>query len=148
MSFRSTRATVLAAAGTLLALVPALAVQPASATPSTGVTAIVLADTTIGDTHYVLREITIAPGGSTGWHYHDGTLYGIVRAGTMNHFDHTCTRDLTGGPGDAIVEPSGPDHVHIEINSTPDPQILDVLYVLPVGSPLSQDAAAPDCTPS
>jgi len=32
---------------------------------------------TIGTTEYALREITIAPGGRTGWHYHDGPVYGL-----------------------------------------------------------------------
>ena len=30
---------------------------------------------------YIFREITIAPGGSTGWHSHDGELLGVVKEG-------------------------------------------------------------------
>ncbi|HET6986079.1 MAG TPA: hypothetical protein VFI00_05660, partial [Kribbella sp.] len=71
----------LAAAG--LALVPATA----DATPGSGVTATILAQQTVGGKDYILREITIAPGGSTGWHFHDGTLYGFVKQGTLTHSD-------------------------------------------------------------
>lgn len=35
---------------------------------------------------YIFREITIAPGGSTGWHSHDGQLFGVVREGVLMHY--------------------------------------------------------------
>jgi len=49
----------------------------AEATPSSGVSAKLIWQMTIGTTEYALREITIAPGGRTGWHYHDGPVYGL-----------------------------------------------------------------------
>ena len=127
-----------------LALLGAIA-PTAHATPSEGITGVIISRTTIGDTDYVLREITIAPGGSTGWHYHDGTLYAVIRQGELSHYDSTCESDMTGGPGTPIVERSGPGNVHIERNLGTEPQILDVLYVLPAGSPLSVDAPNPGC---
>ena len=58
---------------------PALG-APAQATPSgPGVMGTVLSQRTIGSTGYLPREITIPAGQATGWHYHDGTLYGRVR---------------------------------------------------------------------
>lgn len=117
----------------------------AQATPPDGVTGVILTRTTIGGTDYILREITIAPGGSTGWHYHDGTLYAVLRQGQMSHFDATCASDMTGGPGTTFVERAGTGNIHIERNLGTEPQILDVLYVLPAGSPLSEDAPNPGC---
>ncbi|WP_067569760.1 cupin [Nocardia acidivorans] len=116
----------------------------AHATPSDGVTGVILSRTTIGDTVYILREITIAPGGSTGWHYHDGTLYAVIRQGQLFHFDSSCEQDGSGGPS-GFVERAGIGNVHIERNLGTEPQILDVLYVLPTGSPLSEDAPNPGC---
>ncbi|MFF2552078.1 cupin domain-containing protein [Nocardia sp. NPDC058058] len=127
-----------------LALTGALA-GTAHATPPDGVSAVILSRTTIGDMDYILREITIAPGGSTGWHYHDGTLYAIFRQGQMFHYDANCEQDGAGGPGTPIVERAGSGNVHIERNLGTEPQILDVLYVLPAGSPLSEDAPNPGC---
>ena len=43
----------------------------------------VLSQTTLGGKDDILREITIDPGGSTGWHWHDGNLFGVVRQGTL-----------------------------------------------------------------
>ncbi|SPL95890.1 unnamed protein product [[Actinomadura] parvosata subsp. kistnae] len=132
---------IAAAATVALALFPAAA----SATPATGVSATVLYQRTVGDQDYILREITIEPGGSTGWHYHDGTLYGVVRQGTLSHFDATCASDGVYRKGQAIVEPSGADQVHIGQNRGDRPVILEVLYVLPHGAPFSVDAPNPGC---
>jgi len=117
----------------------------AHATPSEGVTATILAQKTIGGKDYILREITIQPGGSTGWHYHDGTLYGIVKQGTLSHFDSDCDPDGVYSAGSTLTEPSGSTHVHIGRNLGTTPLILDVLYVDPAGSPLSEDAPNPGC---
>ena len=123
-----------------------LSAGSAEATPDSGVTAVTLARKTVGGRDYVLREITVQPGGSTGWHFHDGTLYGYVRQGHLSHFDATCASDGEYPAGSTLVEPSGPDHVHIGRNLGDRPVVLDVLYVLPAGSPLSEDAPNPGCS--
>ncbi|MFI5607231.1 cupin domain-containing protein [Amycolatopsis sp. NPDC051903] len=134
---------VVAGAATLTTLLtPAVA----SATPARGVSATVLAQWTAGDTDYVLREITIDPGGSTGWHFHEGTLHGWVRSGTLTHYRADCSVDGVYHRGDSITEPPGDDHIHVGRNEGPTPMILDVLYVLPHGAPLADDAPNPGCS--
>nr|WSY49198.1 cupin domain-containing protein [Streptomyces sp. NBC_00886] len=118
----------------------------AQATPAgPGVTARLISQTTIGDTDYTLREITIPPGQATGWHYHDGPLYGVVKQGTLSHFDSNCASDGVYRKGSAIQEPAGAGHVHIGRNLGNTPLVLDVLYVLPHGAPFSEDAPNPGC---
>jgi quercetin dioxygenase-like cupin family protein len=129
---------VLAAA---LALLPA----PAHATPPTGVTGVIVARWTFAGTDYVLRRITFTPGASTGWHYHDGTLYALVESGTLTRTESDCTTSHTHPAGSSLVEPSGRDHVHIGRNLTPDLLVLDVLYVDPAGAPLATDTPNPGC---
>ncbi len=34
---------------------------------------------------HILRRTTIAPGGTTGWHVHDGMLYGLVTEDALTH---------------------------------------------------------------
>jgi quercetin dioxygenase-like cupin family protein len=139
---RAIQRCVLVAAGVLaLAAVPATA----QATPSSGVTGVIQLTTTIGNRDYILRKITIAPGGSTGWHFHDGTLYAVVEGGTLTHNESNCAVDGVFHAGDTIVEPSGSGHVHIGRNLGTTPVVLEVLYVDPAGSPLSEDAANPGC---
>ncbi|MFJ8137555.1 cupin domain-containing protein [Streptomyces sp. NPDC096013] len=118
----------------------------AQATPAgPGVTAKLISQTTIGDTDYTLREITIPPGQATGWHYHDGPLYGIVKQGTLSHFDSSCASDGVYRKGSSIQEPAGSGNVHIGRNLGNTPLVLDVLYVLPHGAPFSEDAPNPGC---
>ncbi|MFJ9131274.1 cupin domain-containing protein [Streptomyces sp. NPDC102340] len=123
-----------------------LTAPAAQATPGgPGVTAKLIARTTIGSQDYVLREITIPPGQGTGWHYHDGTLYGFVKKGTLSHFDATCAPDGVYPKGSSLKEPSGTDHVHIGLNRGTTDIVLDVLYVLPHDAPFAQDAPNPGC---
>jgi quercetin dioxygenase-like cupin family protein len=117
----------------------------ANATPGSGVTSVEISHRTVGDKDYVLREITIAPHGSTGWHFHDGTLLGYVKQGTLTHFHSDCSVDGVYSAGDTVVEQSGSDKVHIGRNLGETPMVLDVLYIDPAGAPLSEDAPAPSC---
>ena len=141
MTSTVTRCALVAAGVVALAAMPATA----QATPSSGVTGTIIAKTTIGGKDYILREITIAPGGSTGWHFHDGTLYGVVEHGTLTHNESNCAVDGVFHTGDTIVEPSGANHVHIGRNLGTTPLVLEILYVDPAGSPLSEDAPNPGC---
>jgi quercetin dioxygenase-like cupin family protein len=113
--------------------------------PGPGVTARVIIQTTVNGTDYTLREITIPPGQSTGWHYHDGPLYGIVKQGALSRFDSTCASDGVYRTGSIIQEPAGAGHVHIGRNLGDTPLVLDVLYILPHGVPFSEDAPNPGC---
>ena len=118
----------------------------ADATPPSGVTAKILYQTTVGGKDYILREITLAPGGTTGWHWHDGTLYALVKSGTLTHTMADCTTTEVYSTGATFIEESGSDHVHIGRNLGSAPLVLDVLYVDPAGSPLSEDAPNPGCS--
>ncbi|MHA6760174.1 cupin domain-containing protein [Streptacidiphilus sp. PAMC 29251] len=135
----------LAAVGVTAIALTSLNLGAAEATPAGGVTARILWQHTAGGRDFVLREITIAPGGSTGWHFHDGTLFGVVQQGTLTHNAHDCSVDGVYHAGQPIQEPSGADHVHLGRNLGATPVVLDVLYVDPADSPLSEDAPNPGC---
>ena len=117
----------------------------AAATPPEGVHATELWRRSADGVDYIFREITITPGGSTGWHWHTGRLYGVVKEGTLTHSRADCSLDGVYGPGAGIFEPSGPERVHIGRNLGPVPMVLQVLYVLPAGSALAEDAPDPGC---
>src|SRR4051812_44609829 len=117
----------------------------AGATPGSGVTGVIISQTTVGDKDIVLREITIAPRtGNTGWHFHDGTLYALVNQGTLTH-TYACDHVDVYHRGAVFTEPAGSDKVHIGQNLGDTPLVLDVVYVLPHGKPLSEDAPDPGC---
>lgn len=98
---------------------------------------------TVGDTDLTLRVVRLSPGADTGWHYHHGTCYGRVLQGTLSHFDAAGRPDGVYPPGSVVVEPGGAEHVHIGRNFGDDEVVLEVLYVLPKGSPLAEPAAEP-----
>lgn len=135
----------IATAGTLAAAAVLTGGTAQATPPGPGVTAKLISQKTVGDTDYVVREITIPPGQATGWHYHDGPLYAFVQQGTLSHFASTCASDGVYDKGDFIQEPAGPGNVHIGRNLGDTPLVLDVLYVLPHGSPFSEDAPNPGC---
>lgn len=118
---------------------------PASATPGYGVAGELLSQATLNGHDYVTRELTIEPGGSTGWHFHDGRIFGVIRAGTLTHNRSDCSVDGVYNQGDTITEASGPGYIHIGRNLGTVPVVLQVLYIDPAGSPLSEDAADPGC---
>lgn len=111
-------------------------------TPASGVTANQLFKHTFGEIDVVGMEITIQPGGNTGWHFHDGTVVGVITAGALTRYDGSCEVAGVHPQGDLVYEPPGADKVHIGRNLGTEPTVLTVLYLLPKGSPLSQDAAA------
>jgi quercetin dioxygenase-like cupin family protein len=140
---------VVAAGVSVLAVVPSAAI----ATPGSGVTATILAKGTSdqglkiktkGRTDVVVRTITIEPGGSTGWHYHQGKLIAVVQSGTLTRTMADCSVE-TATAGQSFVEPDGANHVHIGRNLGTVPVVLYVTYILPEGAPLSVDAPDPGC---
>ena len=131
-----------AAATILVGVCPAPA---APATPLSGVELTTLAQATVDGIDYTTKQITIAPGGSTGWHYHRGQVFGVIRQGTLTHNRADCSLDGSYPAGAPITEGSGPDNVHVGRNLGPDPVIMWAVYVNPAGDPLSTDTPNPGC---
>ncbi|GAA6525005.1 cupin domain-containing protein [Intrasporangium sp. DVR] len=138
------------AAGAMLALA-----LPASATPGSGVSGTVVARGTAvekvktrGNAPYdvVVQNLTIAPGGHTGWHTHPGIAVAVVKAGTLTIYesdDESCTgHDYTAG--EVYVDP-GYGHVHLGRNVSSDVTLeIAVTYLdVPVGEAVRIDAADP-----
>ncbi|MGR8011190.1 cupin domain-containing protein [Streptomyces hypolithicus] len=128
-----------------------VAPSAALATQSSGVSGTVLATgtsagtlrvTAEGPTDVVVRTITIAPGGSTGWHYHPGQLIAVVQQGTLSRTLEDCSVETTTA-GQSFVEPAGAGHRHVGRNLGSEPVVLYLTYMLPADSPLSVDAEAP-----
>lgn len=133
------------AAVAIMCVLPALtATATATATPPSGVTAETLFQTELAGAEFTVRRIVIAPGGTTGWHYHDGPVYAYVESGTLTRVMHDCATDVTGAGG-FVVEDVGSDHPHEGINASSGPLVLFAAYVEPPGDPYAEDAADPGC---
>lgn len=100
-------------------------------------------------THGVLDalvlEITLAPGGTGGWHSHAGPLIAIVKHGTLTMLDGNCTRhDITAG--NAMISPGG--STEKDENKGTTPVVFDVTFLIPHGatSPRIDRPAPAGCT--
>jgi mannose-6-phosphate isomerase-like protein (cupin superfamily) len=134
--------------GNLAAIVLASTVlsATAAATPGVNADAVTIAQSTVDGIDYITKEITIQPGGSTGWHYHDGRVFGVIREGTLTRTLQNCAVDGVFPAGSPVTEGSGPDHVHIGRNLESLPLVMWVSYIEPAGTPLAVDVPDPGCT--
>lgn len=95
------------------------------------------------DSRVVVADYEIAPGGSLPWHYHDGRVVAVVTEGVL-------TRTLADGSecvtptGGCIVEPVGPQGVHMAENRGPGPLRICAMFFLAQGVALSTRAEPPD----
>ena len=128
------------------ATVPASTVlsPTAFATPPENADAVIMSQATVDGVDYISREITIQPGGSTGWHYHDGRVFGVVREGTLTRTIADCSV-VVSPTGSAVTEDSEADHIHVGRNLGPEHLVLWVDYIEPAGAPLSVDVPDSGC---
>jgi hypothetical protein len=156
--------------------VGAAAVSTAIATPGSGILAApVLARGTLdaGQHHHqhkrhkpvkirlhrpsdvAVQQVTIAPGGSTGWHSHPGPAVVIVKSGSFTLYDaddRTCTGttysvDPANPVGKVFID-EGYGHVHIGRNEGSTNTELYVTYLdMPVGAAPRIDVPAPGNCP-
>jgi quercetin dioxygenase-like cupin family protein len=117
----------------------------ALATPPSGLVNILLArgtDASDGTlpiqmgTDVVMAEITVDPGGSSGWHSHPGGAIIVVKTGTPTVYRAIGSQcqSTTYGPGDAFIEQPG--EVDDVVNASAAPYVLYVTFprVPPGGS--------------
>ena len=114
-------------------------------TPPTKVFYDVLSQSSYEGRDFIIRDSTIEPGAAIGWHWHRGTVFAVVKEGTLHHFRKDCPVDAVYKPGDSFLELSGDDNVHDGRNFGTTPVVLEVMYIVPAGTPLA-DAATPPAT--
>ena len=140
------------------ALVAAIAVTAAFATPSMGLVAKLFARGTLmtpvradadgiklrtdHTTDHAVQEIVFAPGATSGWHRHPGVVLVTVQSGALAHYDSGCKRDVVSA-GQTFWE-SGM-HQTVVRNETAHAATVYVTYIVPTGAPLRIDMPNPGC---
>ena len=104
----------------------------------------------------IVQQVTIAPGGSTGWHSHPGPAIVIVKSGSLTLYDGDDRRckgtSYTANPetplvGKVFVD-EGRGHVHIGRNEGTTNAELYVTYLdVPVGAEPRIDVPSPGNCP-
>jgi quercetin dioxygenase-like cupin family protein len=157
------RIALLGTLGSLLVLALVMTGSNALATPPSGATAAFTVRATIPSHHFdsndfkvfqkdqedvVMRQVTLAPGGSSGWLSHPGPQYVIVTQGTISVYeagDATCTAHrFSTGEGFVGI----PGDVHILRNEGAAPASLVVTFLdVPVGGAFRLDEPNPGNCP-
>jgi quercetin dioxygenase-like cupin family protein len=96
-----------------------------------------------GGKDFIIRDTKIEPGGSIGWHWHQGTVFAVVKEGTLHHYRKDCTVDAVYRPGDSFLELRGADNVHDGRNFGAVPVVLEVFYIVPEGTPVADIVTPP-----
>jgi mannose-6-phosphate isomerase-like protein (cupin superfamily) len=98
-----------------------------------------------------VHRITIAPGGSTGWHSHPDAGVFIVMSGTMTTYglNGSACESVTVPAGEAYFVPPHAHHPHLVLNKGSEPLELTSLYFnVPKGESSRADAKAPTECPA
>jgi len=162
MRATSRKLLALTSAGTTLALATAtvaLATAPSGETPTplargalaapanvdVKVTGGSVRIKTVGALDALVLEITLAPGGTGGWHSHAGPLISIVKHGTLTMLDAKCTPHVIPA-GHAMIIPGG--STEKDENKGTTPVVFDVTFLIPhaVASPRIDQPAPAGCT--
>ena len=82
-----------------------------------------------------VQQVTLDPGGSTGWHTHPGpTVVAVAEGeGTLYHADQARCPGHTYTANTGFFQPS--EDVHVLRNETSTPLVVYASYVLPRGTP-------------
>ena len=96
---------------------------------------------TSGPSNFIFQDLTISPGGYTGWHTHPGVLLTSVVSGSIEWYDGKCRRHVYNA-GDSLTES---DALHYVRNAGVDNARLMITFVIAKGQPRKIDQAAPGC---
>jgi quercetin dioxygenase-like cupin family protein len=161
MRATSPKVLVLAIASTTLALAAgvALATPPNGETPTPLASGALIAPanvnakvtggsvgiTTQGALDVLMLNITLAPGGTGGWHRHAGPHITVVKQGTLTIFDAECKRHQLSA-GHAVISSGGAPEK--DENKGTTPVTFDVTFLIPHGvkSPRIDQPAPAGCT--
>lgn len=92
-----------------------------------------LSITATGPTEITYRRVSLQPSGFTGWHYHPGPVAVVVKSGVLTRMFCDGSSEVSG-PGESIIEPAGPEHVHAGCNRGDVPVVLYMVYFIPHGA--------------
>jgi quercetin dioxygenase-like cupin family protein len=154
------RIAILGMLGCLVVLALAVNTGTTQATAPSGTTATFTYQATLSPYHFnsrnfkidqkktqdiVMRQITIAPGGATGWISHPGPTFVVVVTGTLSFYeaeDPTCTPTRYPA-GQAFVQ--APGDVHNARNEGTTMVTLEITFLdVPVGGAYRIDAPRPE----
>jgi len=96
---------------------------------------------TNGPTTFQVLDVTLIPGGTTGWHHHPAILLSSMISGSIEWYDAQCNKHVYN-PGDSWTETTA---IHDVRNADTTNARFMITYVLAKGQPRRIDEPAPAC---
>lgn len=92
----------------------------------------------------VMQQITIAPGGHTGWHSHPGPVVVLIKSGELTVYSSEGCESRTYVAGESFID-HGQGHVHIARNqgAVQGVELWVTYFDVPIGQPFRIDAPDP-----
>lgn len=94
-----------------------------------------------GPTTFQVLDVTLSPGGHTGWHHHPAILLSTMISGSIEWYDAQCNRHVYNA-GDSLTESTATHYVRNV--GTVNAHFM-VTYILAHGQPRRVDQPAPAC---
>jgi quercetin dioxygenase-like cupin family protein len=104
---------------------------------------------TKGDVEVAYQRITIAPGGTLGWHSHPGPTVVTVFRGTLSFYHaEDCTHEIEFATGTSFS--NLPDEIHLARNEGTEDVVVFASYYVPLNTPpvmlrMDQPSPGPTC---
>jgi quercetin dioxygenase-like cupin family protein len=104
---------------------------------------------TKGPIEVAYQRITIAPGGTLGWHSHPGPTVVTVFRGTLSFYHaEDCTEEIEYGTGTSFS--NLPDEIHLARNEGTEEVVVFASYYVPLNTPpvalrIDQPSPGPGC---
>ena len=94
-----------------------------------------------GQSEFYFQDLTVGPGGYTGWHSHPGILLITIKEGSVDFYDKDCAKH-TYATGQSFTEGAEP---HTAMNRGTGNARLLVAYIIKKGEPRRIEAPQPAC---
>jgi quercetin dioxygenase-like cupin family protein len=91
-------------------------------------------------TDVAVATVTIAPGGSSGWHHHPGIVLVVVQSGEVTFYDAKCRPEVHPA-GTTFLETS--DSPGLARNNGTETAIVQATFIVPANAPLRIDDPQP-----
>ncbi len=99
--------------------------------------------TQIDVTTITVTQYSVEPGGTFGWHQHDGPVWVVIVSGALTVYSETCEQQIHPA-GSAFLDYG--NHTHLGINEDTEPLELYAVFMLPeAGEPRIDMEQPGDC---
>jgi quercetin dioxygenase-like cupin family protein len=92
----------------------------------------------------VVLKVIFEPGGTSGWHQHDGPAWVVINSGNLTFYDESCIPQVSQAP----IASFESGEIHKAVNEGSNPVEVYATFMLPKEGEILVDAPDPGTCPS